>query len=221
MQRTDNRNIQRGKFFQKCLYLHTIFPANVDIIPPGLTGPVFRSIPCPEFTKPICTEHNLFRLLICDNDLRPVHHGRCIKLQGMLPQFQSIPFLDYNHPAFQIHFKKLLHHIESRRTGYNLHIRKSVCQILDTTRMIRLHMLNNQIIQSSSIQSLFQTGKPVICHMSVHRIHNSRFFIQNYIRIICHTMFHCILTFKQSEFTVIHPYIDNLFRYMFHGILLL
>ena len=66
MQRTDNRNIQRGKFFQKCLYLHTIFPANVDIIPPGLTGPVFRSIPCPEFTKPICTEHNLFRLLICD-----------------------------------------------------------------------------------------------------------------------------------------------------------
>ena len=76
--------------------------------------------------------------------------------------------------------------------------------------MIRLHMLNHDVIRCPACKLRFQLCKPFICKILIHRIHNGNFLIHDHIRIICHAIWHNILSLKQIDLMVIHTDILNI-----------
>lgn len=76
-------------------------------------------------------------------------------------------------------------------------------------------MLNDKVIGLSSRENGFEIFKPLLAEMSVHRIHNGNFVVGDYIRVIRHTVFDNILSFKKVDVPVVYTYIFNVFCY-FH-----
>ena len=62
--------------------------------------------------------------------------------------------------------------------------------------MVGLHMLDDQIIRLAGTYNIFDIIKPFMGKPGVYRIHYRDFFIHDDIRIICHPVFHHILSFK-------------------------
>ena len=91
--------------------------------------------------------------------------------------------------------------------------------------MIRLHMLNYQIIRFPTAKNRFQIVKPLMRKGGIYGIHNGCFYVRDDIRIIGYTIRHCILTFKKIDSMVVYSDLVNIFgyhtcflRYVFHDL---
>ena len=70
--------------------------------------------------------------------------------------------------------------------------------------MVRLHVLNNEIIGLSSAEHVCNVCKPLLAKTCVHRVEHSNFAIHNHIGIVRHSVFNNVLTFKQIYIVVIY-----------------
>ena len=196
MKRADGLNIQRRGLFQQRLHRHAEFAYDADVIPPGFVRPGFIHIQRAEFAKPIRGKEHLVRRIIGDHHLGPMHHGRHHKLQRMRAQAQRGIFGGHHAPRRFIPAIKLAHH--RKRLSRCHHLRGGICvqKTGNIGRMIRLHMLHDQIIRLPPIQYGGQVLHPFIAEPCVHGVHNRNLFIHNHIRIVCHPMGHGILALK-------------------------
>ena len=84
--------------------------------------------------------------------------------------------------TFQIHAsEEVFHHGKGLCICNNGCIRICFHEIFDVCRMIRLHMLYNQIIRLCSIQDFGNISKPFFCEVCIYRIHNCDLFIFDHI----------------------------------------
>ena len=76
--------------------------------------------------------------------------------------------------------------------------------------MVRLHMLDHQIIRLSSCQGLLHIVQPFMGELSIHRIHNGNFFIFYHIGIVGHSIWDLILSLKQIQLMVVDACINDI-----------
>ena len=76
--------------------------------------------------------------------------------------------------------------------------------------MIRLHMLDDQIIGIFSVQRVLDIVQPFVGKRGVNRIHNGYFLVYNYVRIVGDSVWNTILAFKQIRFSVVHAYVTDI-----------
>lgn len=69
--------------------------------------------------------------------------------------------------------------------------------------MIRLHVLDDQVVYASSRKHVFNVVQLLIGEMLANRV-------QNCIGVICHAVFHLILTLKQVNLMIIHANVLNI-----------
>ena len=110
VQRTDNTYIKSRRLFQKRLYLPAVLADDTDIVPPCLVRPIFFYIKRTELAKCVCGEKNFFRLLIAYDDLRPMYHRSCDKMQDVCSQRQRVSVRDDCAVFCEILSEKLTHH---------------------------------------------------------------------------------------------------------------
>ena len=79
--------------------------------------------------------------------------------------------------------------------------------------MIRLHMLDHQIIRLSSSENRFQIIKPLVRKSCIYGIHHGNLSVCDNIGIIGHTIRHRILTFKKINSMIVYPDVVNIFSY--------
>ena len=70
--------------------------------------------------------------------------------------------------------------------------------------MIRFHMLYNQVIRFAAVQNLLQIIEPFMCKISIYRIHNSHFLIQDHVGIIGHAVWNFILSLEKVYLMVVY-----------------
>ena len=64
-------------------------------------------------------------------------------------------------------------------------------------------MLNNKVIGLSSAEHLGEIVKPLMSEACVHSIKHGDLLVHNNVRVVRHTVFHNILTFKQVNVMVV------------------
>ena len=154
---------------------------------------------CAEATKGIRGKQDLFARLIAHHDLRPVHHRRKDEMQLMPAQGQGV-LLRYGDRAIaQIQIIELLDEADRLCVADDLHVWKAQCQLFDVGTVIRLHVIDDQIVQRPSVQSGQHIFDKLLADGSVDRVHQTRLFIQDQISVIGNTTRNGKQIFKQGQ----------------------
>ena len=219
MQGTDRLNIQSGGLFQDRLRLGAVFSDNAEIIPPGFAGPAFGIFPVEgtELAEGIGGEEDFVRAVIGHEHFRPVHHRGGNETQCMGAEGKLCPFSGDDPTVFILDSVEIIHHGESLGGGNDPCGRELFHKEADIGGMVRLHMLDNEIIGNTAFESLLKIGKPFFTKMLIHRVHDGDFFVQDDIGIIRHAQGDNILALKEIEIVVVDADITDILCYVIHA----
>ena len=120
----------------------------------------------------------------------------------------------------RIHVEKLIHHHKGFLVCHNRGVRIYLHEIHNVRGMIRLHMLDHQVIRLSVPQHLCKIIQPLMREVNVHGVHNRNLLIHDDIGVVSHTVRYDILSLKKVHLVVIDPHISDVVCYS-HFILLL
>ena len=127
----------------------------------------------------------------------------------MLSKGERIAFLYRHRTVCQVKVKKLRQHGKYLCIADELHLRVFLCDLLNISRMVRLHMIDHQIIRFFSVQRFFHIGQPFLCHPRIRRIHDCDLLIHDHIRIIRYSIRHMVLALEQINILIITSHIKN------------
>ena len=148
--------------------------------------------------------------IICHDDFRPMDKGSTDKLQLVRTKIQCITFFDNLSVWCNISTIQILQHVKRHGRCHNSCFRILFQESRNACRVIRLHMLHDQICRFVITQYRSNVTKPFFRKMAINRIHDGSLFINNNIRIVCHAFRYDILTFKQIDIMVIDTDITNI-----------
>ena len=172
MERTDLLDIECCGNFEKCLHLFSIFSYDTDEVASRFVVPRFFHIERTEFTEAVCGEQNFFCAVVSYHNFRPVHHRSKDKgkLMGAERKCTAVFYFDF--ASLKVEFKEVLDHVECFFVGNNRSVRINFEEICHVCRMVRLHMLDDQVIRCTSVKDLLDIVKPFMREIGIHGIHN-------------------------------------------------
>ena len=92
--------------------------------------------------------------------------------------------------------KEVADHVESLCSSDYGSVRIYLQEIGDVGSVVRLHVLNDQVIRCCSIQYICNILQPLIAKSCIHCIHNRNFLIIDHIGIVSHAIRHNIVTLE-------------------------
>ena len=219
--RTDRPDIQSRQLLQSTLYRISIFTDNIGIITEHFLPIMFHihfrvdhtAIQRSVSTEGIGREQDFVSRIVSDHHFRPVHHRSHIERQLVTTHTQGVSFLHFIQSRRNTVIP--IQHAESLLVSDNLDIRILLAQQTDTARMIRLHMVHDQKIQRTPVESIRYFFQENIGITHIHRIDQDRFLVHDQIGIIRYTIRQRPHILKKSFLPVVYPYIVNFICYFF------
>ncbi len=80
--------------------------------------------------------------------------------------------------------------------------------------MIRLHVLNDQIVRHTSLQRILHIDKPLLAERRIHRVYHRSLFVPYHVRIVGHTLRHLVLPLEKIHLMIIYAHIPNTFCHL-------
>ena len=204
MQRANDLNRQSAQLLQQRLHTRAVFSDNVDVITPRFVRPVARVAGKSEAAERVRREKDPIGLVIADHHLRPMNHRRHKKADGMRAGFQRIALADNDGAVAEIPAVKGFDHLEGLRIADDAHRRIAVGQQPQCGGMVRLHMRNDEVIDSPVACRLLDTGQPFSGHTTVGSIEQNSLFVCKQIGIVRHTVRYAVLSFKEVQRCIRH-----------------
>ena len=210
-----------GKLCQRLLHEQSVFRNNIGIIAGHLriiTGSIhFRidntAVQRTETAESIAGKKHFILNKICHHRFRPMNHRREMELQCLSAQIYAIAVGHNNHILFQpiITFQ----HIGSLGVAHDLDFREFTAQCHNTSGVVRLHMVDYQIIY---LYILFYFLNPVNLLETVRHLNsvNHRVFLRtaHQIRIIAHAVRKRPNALEACSRPVVNTNIMNAFYYL-------
>ena len=168
VQRADHLDIHRGCLGQHRLYLGAILAHNVAEVAPRIGNPLgFKihlvgekvAVQRAEAAEAVRGKQHLVRRVVGHHSLRPVYHGRHDEHQLVPPGGKLGAFL---------HRIAMLHRIKAEELGdqrrgspgkQQLDLRIAVKHLGDGGAVVRLHMVDDKIVQLAAVQGAGQVLK--------------------------------------------------------------
>ena len=208
--RADHLDIQRGGSLQEILNLLAVLADNADVVAARLTGPVLFHIIGAEFAETVRGKQDLVRAVIGHHDLRPVNHRGKYKGEDMLSEGQALAVAD-SLPLYRIRqVKELVHHNETLFIRNDSGVRINVQEILDVGGVVRLHVLDDQVIRFFSVKDIRQVVQPLVGEADIHRIHDGDLLIHDHIGVISHAVRYDVLPLEKIYVMIIDAYISDI-----------
>ena len=166
MKRTDIADLVQNAccLAEQNLNVRTVFPYDIGQIASRVIKPVAVKIHLireqfavqrAEGSERVSRKQDAIREIETDHRLRPVNHWRENKGDGMSAEAKRIAFLDF-HAGMRVDSEaELAHHQKSFFIADDRNLRIAQKHFLDTSRVIRLQMVDDQIIQRTSMQHIF------------------------------------------------------------------
>ena len=138
-----------------------------------------------------------------------MHHGRGHKGQRVGSQGKGVALSDNDSPVGVILAEEVPHHGERLGGRNDGGIRIGAHELGDIRRVIRLHVLYDQIIRLPAAKHTSKVVQPFMGEVSVHRVHDGDLFVKDHIGIVCHSVGNHILTLKEVNLMIIDTDITN------------
>ena len=109
-----------------------------------------------EHAESVAREKHAVGRIVAHHRLGPVHPRRKDELQIMIPQRKRVAVLDLDQigQLAEVGFQNA----ESFRIAHDPHVGILADQVLDLARMVKLHVMNDQIVERASLERI---GQPV------------------------------------------------------------
>ena len=207
----DDGNVQPGGLFQHSLHLHTVLAHDADVVPAGFVCPVFFHVQSTELAEAVSGEENLVIGIIGHDDLRPVNHGRTHKGQGVLAQAQGIALADDNAAVGVVVAEEVFHHDKGLGGGNHGRLGVDLQEIGDVGGVVRLHVLDNQVVRCTITQCGGDLGDPLVSKVGVNGVHHNGLVVHDQIGVVGHAVRDAILAFKEIHCVIIDTKVNNIF----------
>ena len=214
--------LQLGSLFQHCLNLRSVFAHNVGVIPSGLIQLFAEkvsligkqaAVESAECAEGICREQQLVCYVIGHHHFRPVHHRCHHKGEAVFARREGVPLFHNLDSARQVHVKKLAQHGLDLAVAYDRHVRIAGQQSLNGIGVVRLHVVNNQIVQLSAVQGILHILKECLIYCFIHGVKQHRFLILQQIGVIGYAVRNAVNTLKAGKPAVVRPYPGQVLGY--------
>ena len=215
----DIGDVQPGGLFQHGLDLGAVFAHDVGVVAAGLVKLLAHKVALvgkeppvqgAEGAEGVGGEEDLFRLVIGHHHLRPVDHGGHDEAQLMPAHGEAVPLLHLMQPVAEVQGEKLGQHGPDLGVADDLRLRIAQGKGLHRGGVVRLHVGNDQIVQSPSRQRMLQIFKEGGGHRLVHRVKQNRFFVQQQIGIIGNAVGHAVNALEAGQPSVVGTYPDQI-----------
>ena len=136
----------------------------------------------------------------------------------MAAQREGVPFLDRQRILDGLIRHELSQELKGHGASHHRHVGILLQNGGHGGRMIRLHMVDNEVVRSTALQSLLQVPEPLLSLTGIGRIQDGHFIIHNKVGVVRHTFRHDILTLEQIQIQMIYAYIADSFSNFFHDL---
>lgn len=198
-----DRSVQRAKHFdvdgagfgENGLNLRSVLANDVGEVTSGIGQPVAlkvdfvveeHAVQSAEGAESIGREEHAIGRVKGHHDLRPVNHGGVDKEQIVFAEREGVKFVD--NLFFRIAKVKLelIHHLEGLLGGDNGGFRMGLMHQADGGAVIRLHMVDDDVIEWTAGKGLFNIVQVLIAIIPVDGIEDRGFFVQQHVGVVGH-----------------------------------
>ena len=207
----DILDVQALQLLQSGGDLGAVLAHDVDVIAPGLVQPIpvkvhlvgeQRPVQRSKGAERVRGEEDLVRTVVGHHHLRPVDHGGHAEGQRMPPQGQGLPLFDHQGVDGGLS-EKLGEHRQGLLVAHHRHIRTAGQQVPERGGVVRLHVVNDYVVQSAAVQDVVQVFKKLVGDAAVHRVKQHGLFIQQHVGVIGHASGDRVGAFKQGQAAVV------------------
>ena len=206
MERTDNLDVQVGGLLEHGLHELAELAHDAKVVTACLAGPPFRifDVIGTKLAKAIGTKEHLVGGLVREQHLGPVNVGGADKRQAVATQVEHVALFD-DHLALGIIGAKVVHHhAEGAHAGHNLRLGIALHKGGDASRVIGLHMVNDQVVGRAAVEHGFEVTEPLIDKTTVDRIGDGDLVAQDNVAVVCHTVLgHVVLALEQVNVVIV------------------
>ena len=117
---------------------------------------------------------------------------------------KRIALFDHNAARSEIVAKEVLHHRERLSARDDLSLRIARCELGYICRVIRLHVMNHEIIHICAIVCLFNVLEPLAAKIAVYGIENNALFILDEIGVVGHSAGNYVLPLEEIYLMVVY-----------------
>ena len=122
----------------------------------------------------------------------------------MTAQIEHVALFD-DHLALGVVGAKVVdHHAEGTHAGHNLCLGVALHKGGDASRVIGLHVMDNQVVGRTSIERGLEVAEPLVDKTTVDRIGDSDLLAQDNVAVVCHTVLgHIVLALEQVNVVIV------------------
>ena len=121
----------------------------------------------------------------------------------MCAERDGIVFLHRYGLSLHIHIVKLLCKCQSFCISHNFQVRETQQQLFNVGAVVRLHMVDHQIIQRTSVQNKINIFQELMGDGGIHSVNQSRLFICDQVGVVRNTPRYGKQIFKKCQPAVI------------------
>ena len=126
-----------------------------------------------------------------------MYHGSENEGQRVLSKRKGAAVLYLQFSAFEGHIaEEVLHHAEGLGISHDRGVRINLHEVVDVCGMVRLHVLNDEVIGFRSIQNGSDVVQPLMGEIGIYGVHNGDLFILDHIGVVSHAVGNHILSLK-------------------------
>ncbi len=107
--------------------------------------------------------------------------------------------------------EELVHHHEGFFVGYDRDIRIGLDKVFDVGGVIRLHVLDDQVIGLASVKDGSEIVQPLMLEVDVDRVHDGDLLIVDHVGIVGHSVGDRVLALKQIHLVVVDTDVFDVF----------
>ncbi len=140
-----------------------------------------------------------------------MHHGGKDEGQGVRAQRQVLAVL-HHHAALLcdgVRAEELLHILEGLGVAHHLHLRIAGRKAGHIGTMVRLHVVDHQIVRLGACQCFGQVCQPLVGSALIHGIEDGGLLVPDDIGVITDTGGNRVLALKQVDGGIVHAYAKN------------
>ena len=124
-------------------------------------------------------------------------------MQLMLAQIQRVAFLDDDMAVFVLGSEVVLHHCKSLIGRYDDGFVIDLHEIGDIGRMIRFHVLDDEIVRGLAVETVLQIVEPFMRKVLIDGIHDGDLVIEDQIGIVGHAVGDFVLSLKEVDLMIV------------------
>ena len=212
VQRAHHADLHARKLVQCGLDLRAVFAHDIAVVAPRIRHPAALkvdlvveqvAVQCAEAAEGVGGKKDMLVLFISHHHFGPVDHRCKHKAQRMRTKAERIVFHHSDDAALQVEVIELAHQSKGFGVSHDFQLGKAQQQFLNVGAMVRLHMVDDKIVQMPSGERMHDVFQKLARDGGIHRVDKRGFFIQDQIGIVRDPAWDGEQIFKKGKAAVI------------------